>query len=225
MISVRNGRPGRARLAALGAYAPERVVTNAEIEARVDTTDEWIVSRTGIRERRFAAPEQAASDLAVVAAERILADAGVAAADLDMVIVATATPDHLFPSTAAIVADRIGARSAAAYDLLGRLLGVRLRPGAGGGAGGVGHRQDDPGGGRRGALARHRPGRPRHLHPLRRRGRRCADRLGRPRGHHRLPRIRARRRRLGRRPAQDRGGRQVAFPSRPGRPPRRAASR
>lgn len=117
MISVRNGTPGRARLAALGAYAPERVVTNAEMETIVDTTDEWIVSRTGIRERRFAAPDQASSDLGLIAAERALTAAGVDAAELDMVIVATATPDHFFPSTAALVADRLGARAAAAYDL------------------------------------------------------------------------------------------------------------
>ncbi len=117
MIAVRNGAPGRARLAALGAYAPERVVTNAEIETRVDTSDEWIVARTGIRERRFAASDQAASDLAVLAAERVLEDASVGAEALDMIIVATATPDHLFPSTAALVAERIGAGNAAAYDL------------------------------------------------------------------------------------------------------------
>jgi 3-oxoacyl-[acyl-carrier-protein] synthase III len=117
VISARNGHAGRARLAALGGYAPERVVTNEEIAGRVDTSDEWIVSRTGIRERRYAAPEQAASDLALIAAERILEAAGVEGAELDMVIVPTATPDHLFPSTAALVADRLGARNAAAYDL------------------------------------------------------------------------------------------------------------
>ncbi|HSI31035.1 MAG TPA: beta-ketoacyl-ACP synthase III [Miltoncostaeaceae bacterium] len=117
MISARNGHAGRARLAALGAYAPERVVTNEEIAGRVDTSDEWIVSRTGIRERRFAAPDQAASDLAFAASERILEAAGVEGSELDMVIVPTATPDHLFPSTAALVADRLGARNAAAYDL------------------------------------------------------------------------------------------------------------
>jgi 3-oxoacyl-[acyl-carrier-protein] synthase III len=117
VISARNGHAGRARLAALGAYAPETVVTNADIARRVDTSDEWIVSRTGIRERRFAAPDQAASDLALAAAERVLAAAGVGAADLDMVIVPTTTPDHLFPSTAALVADRLGARNAAAFDL------------------------------------------------------------------------------------------------------------
>lgn len=117
MISTRNGGAGRARLAALGGYAPEHVVTNHDIAQRVDTSDEWIVSRTGIRERRFAAPDQAASDLAFAASERILAAAGVAAAEIDMVIVPTATPDHAFPSTAVLVADRLGARNAAAYDL------------------------------------------------------------------------------------------------------------
>jgi 3-oxoacyl-[acyl-carrier-protein] synthase III len=117
VISARNGHAGRARLAALGCYAPERVVTNEEIAGRVDTSDEWIVSRTGIRERRYAAPDQAASDLALLAAERVLEAAAIEGADLDMVIVPTATPDHLFPSTAALVADRIGARNAAAYDL------------------------------------------------------------------------------------------------------------
>jgi 3-oxoacyl-[acyl-carrier-protein] synthase-3 len=123
MISVRNGRPGRARLAALGAYVPERVVTNAEMEERVDTSDAWIVARTGIRERRFAAPDQASSDLGVIAAERAIAAAGITAASVDMVIVATATPDHLFPSTAALLAHRIGARNAGAYDLLAACSG------------------------------------------------------------------------------------------------------
>lgn len=123
MISVRNGRPGRARLAALGAYVPERVVTNAEMEERVETSDAWIVARTGIRERRFAAPDQASSDLGVIAAERALASAGVPAEAVDMVIVATATPDHLFPSTAALLAHRIGARNAGAYDLLAACSG------------------------------------------------------------------------------------------------------
>ncbi|MGI9539378.1 MAG: beta-ketoacyl-ACP synthase III [Miltoncostaeaceae bacterium] len=117
MIAVRNGSKARARLVALGAHAPERVVTNAEIETWVDTTDEWIMSRTGIRERRFVAEDEAASDLGVIAAERILEDAGLAAADVDVLIVPTASPDHIFPSTAALVADRIGAHKAAAFDL------------------------------------------------------------------------------------------------------------
>lgn len=117
MNVLRNGTSRRARLAAVGAYVPERVVTNADLERTIDTSDEWIVARTGIRERRVAAPEQAASDLAVAAAERILDTAAVAASDLDAVIVPTSTPDYLFPCTAALVAERLGARGAAAFDL------------------------------------------------------------------------------------------------------------
>jgi 3-oxoacyl-[acyl-carrier-protein] synthase-3 len=107
----------------LGAYAPERVLTNADLEAMVDTSDEWIVTRTGISERHIAAPEQAASDLALPAAREALEQAGVHPEELDLVIVATATPDMLFPATAAIVADTLGARQAAAYDLLAGCTG------------------------------------------------------------------------------------------------------
>ena len=89
----------------------------------VETSDEWIVTRTGIRERRIAAPEQAASDLALPAARQALEQAGVDAEELDLVIVATATPDMLFPATAAIVADALGAKRAAAYDLLAGCTG------------------------------------------------------------------------------------------------------
>ncbi|MGD0166951.1 MAG: beta-ketoacyl-ACP synthase III [Gaiellaceae bacterium] len=101
----------------LGYYVPERVLKNDELAQMVDTSDEWIQTRTGIRERRIAAPEQATSDLALAAAEPALADARVAASELDLVIVATITPDMLFPSTAAMVAARLGAENAAAYDL------------------------------------------------------------------------------------------------------------
>lgn len=117
MIWVRNGRPGRARLAGVAGYAPERVLTNDELAERVDTSDEWIRSRTGIRERRIAAAGQTTGDLAAAAAERVLADAAVEPSEVDMLIVATATPDAMFPSTAALVADRIGAHRAAAFDL------------------------------------------------------------------------------------------------------------
>jgi 3-oxoacyl-[acyl-carrier-protein] synthase III len=89
----------------------------------VETSDEWIVTRTGIKERRIAAPEQAASDLALPAARAALEQAGVAPEELDLVVVATATPDMLFPATAAIVADTLGARNAAAYDLLAGCTG------------------------------------------------------------------------------------------------------
>jgi 3-oxoacyl-[acyl-carrier-protein] synthase III len=110
-----NGRP--IGITGVGAYVPDRVLTNADLERMVDTSDEWIVSRTGIKERRIAEPGQAASDLALPAARRALEQAGVDAADLDLVIVATVTPDMFFPSTASLLADALGARAAAAYDL------------------------------------------------------------------------------------------------------------
>jgi 3-oxoacyl-[acyl-carrier-protein] synthase-3 len=99
------------------------VLTNRELEELVDTSDEWITTRTGIRERRIAAPEQAASDLGLPAARQAIAEAGIAPEDIDLVIVATATPDMLFPATAAILADELGATNAAAYDLLAGCTG------------------------------------------------------------------------------------------------------
>lgn len=104
-------------IAGIGHYLPERVLTNAEMERLVDTTDEWIVTRTGIRERRIAAPEQASSDLAIEAAREAMAQAGVTAQDLDLIIVGTATPDMLFPATACVLQDRLGAKRAGAFDL------------------------------------------------------------------------------------------------------------
>lgn len=117
MIAVRNGHRARARMVGLGAHVPERIVTNRDIAEHVDTSDEWIVERTGIRERRFVADGEAASDLGVIAARRILDDAGLLAEEVDTLIVPTASPDHIFPSTAALVAERIGAHRAAASDL------------------------------------------------------------------------------------------------------------
>ncbi len=110
-------RPGGARFAGIGYYLPDVVLTNADFERMVDTSDEWIVTRTGIRERRIARPEQATSDLAIEAAKRALADAGVSAEEIDIIIVGTATPDMPFPSTACIIQDRLGARGAAAFDI------------------------------------------------------------------------------------------------------------
>jgi 3-oxoacyl-[acyl-carrier-protein] synthase-3 len=101
----------------LGARAPDRVVTNDELSQYVDTSDEWIRERTGIRERRIAAPEEALSDLALPAAREALEQAGVEGKDIDLVIVATVTPDMAFPSTAALLADQLGASDAGAYDL------------------------------------------------------------------------------------------------------------
>jgi 3-oxoacyl-[acyl-carrier-protein] synthase-3 len=107
----------------LGSYVPDRVLTNDDLSKLVDTSDEWITERTGIRERRIAAPEQAMSDLALPAAREALAQAGADAADIDLVIVATVTPDMMFPTTSALLADALGARDAAAYDLLAGCTG------------------------------------------------------------------------------------------------------
>lgn len=107
----------RSRIVGTGSYLPERVLTNVEIERMVETSDHWIVERTGIRERRIAAPSEATSDLAVVAATRALEAGGVRATDVDVVLVATATPDMLFPATACLVQARLGATRAFAFDL------------------------------------------------------------------------------------------------------------
>jgi 3-oxoacyl-[acyl-carrier-protein] synthase III len=101
----------------IGAYAPERVVTNDDLSELVDTSDEWIMERTGIRERRIAAEEQALSDISLPAARQALEQAGSDGSDIDLLIVATVTPDMMFPSTSAILADQLGAMDAAAYDL------------------------------------------------------------------------------------------------------------
>jgi len=101
----------------MGCYIPEKVVTNYDLEKLVDTNNDWIVERTGIKERHIAAPEDATSDLAVRAANLAIADAGLTPDDIDLVIVATETPDTKFPSTACLVQDKIGAKHAAAFDL------------------------------------------------------------------------------------------------------------
>ncbi len=116
MIAKVNGqRP--VSITGFGCYAPERVLTNDELSTMVDTSDEWIMERTGIRERRVAAPDQALSDLCLPAARDALEQAGVAARDIDLIVVATVTPDMAFPSTGALLADALGAPDAAAYDL------------------------------------------------------------------------------------------------------------
>ena len=109
----------RAGILGVGSFVPPQVVTNDDLAKRVDTSDEWIRSRTGIRARRIAAPEVATSDLALAAASAALGDAGLAPSDLDLIIVATSTPDHpgSFPSTATVVQQRLGARQAAAFDM------------------------------------------------------------------------------------------------------------
>jgi 3-oxoacyl-[acyl-carrier-protein] synthase III len=117
VLAVMNGKRPRARLASIGAYSPDRVLSNQDLMEMVDTTDEWIVSRTGIKERRMAAPEQAASDLGIIAVQRALDAAGIGAEDVDSFICATSTGDYQFPPTAPIIALGVGAPGAAAYDL------------------------------------------------------------------------------------------------------------
>lgn len=104
-------------IAGTGSYLPERVMTNVDLESMVDTTDEWIRTRTGIRERRIAAPEEATSDMSAIAAARALEASGTAADEIDMIVVATVTPDMLFPCTACFVQDKIGARNAFCFDM------------------------------------------------------------------------------------------------------------
>jgi 3-oxoacyl-[acyl-carrier-protein] synthase-3 len=104
-------------IAGVGAYVPTRVLTNAELEKMVDTTDEWITTRTGIKERRIAAKDEFTSDLAAKAALRAMKAAGVTGEQIDLIIVATITPDMVFPSTACLVQQKIGARRVAAFDL------------------------------------------------------------------------------------------------------------
>ena len=116
MIGVaKDGLP--VTITGLGCKVPDRVVSNDELSQYVETSDEWIRERTGIRERRIAAPEEALSDLALPAARKALEQAGLEGKDIDLLIVATVTPDMAFPSTAAILADQLGAVDAAAYDL------------------------------------------------------------------------------------------------------------
>jgi 3-oxoacyl-[acyl-carrier-protein] synthase-3 len=101
----------------VGSYLPERTLTNAELAQLVDTSDEWIVQRTGIRERHIAAKDEKTSDLAINAAKAALANAGMSAADIDLVVVATSTPDLTFPSTATTVQAALGITRGAAFDL------------------------------------------------------------------------------------------------------------
>jgi 3-oxoacyl-[acyl-carrier-protein] synthase III len=118
MIGTVDENGMRVGITGVGAYVPDKVLTNADLERMVETDDEWIVERTGIRERRIAADSQAASDLAVPACRQALERAGLSGEEIDYVVVATATPDMLFPATSCIVADELGASNAAAYDLL-----------------------------------------------------------------------------------------------------------
>jgi len=105
------------RIIGTGSYLPEKVLTNKDLEKIVDTSDEWIVSRTGIKERRICSDKEAASDLGIKAGQRALEDANVKVQDVDLLIVATITPDMFFPSTACIIQTELGIKNAAVFDL------------------------------------------------------------------------------------------------------------
>jgi 3-oxoacyl-[acyl-carrier-protein] synthase-3 len=107
----------RAQVAGCGAYLPERILTNEELSKRLETSDEWIRQRTGIAERRVAADGELTSDLAVAAARRALKHAGMNGSDLDLIVLATATPDHTFPATATKVQAQLGMNRGAAFDI------------------------------------------------------------------------------------------------------------
>jgi len=111
--------PVRAKISALGIYVPPRLLTNKDLESMVDTSDQWILERVGIRERHIADKGVASSDLAVEAARKALAERGIEAGEVDAIIVATVTPDMLFPCTACIVQHKLGAKSVWGFDLNG----------------------------------------------------------------------------------------------------------
>ena len=116
-LKLRPAAAVRAKITAVGSYVPPRVLTNGDLEAMVATNDQWIVERTGIRERHLVEPGVATSDLAVVAAQRCLAARGVDASEVEAIIVGTVTPDMFFPATACLVQDRLGAKGAWGFDL------------------------------------------------------------------------------------------------------------
>ncbi len=107
----------RATITGVAMYVPERILTNADLEKMVDTNDEWIVSRTGIKERHIAAPDEATSDMGIKAVQRLLKQTKIDPAEIDAIIVATVTPDMMFPATAALIQHAIGAKNAWGYDL------------------------------------------------------------------------------------------------------------
>jgi 3-oxoacyl-[acyl-carrier-protein] synthase-3 len=112
-----------AKITSVGCHVPPRILTNDELSAMVETTDQWIVERTGIRERHIADPSTATSDMALEAAKEALAQNGVPASELDAILVCTVTPDMMFPATACLVQDRLGAGAAWGFDILAACSG------------------------------------------------------------------------------------------------------
>ena len=116
-LTLRPRVPVRAKISALGTWTPPRLLTNADLEKMVDTSDEWITTRVGIKERHIVEPGMATSHMAVEAARRCLAERGIDPAEVELIIVATVTPDMLFPATACLVQDHLGAKGAWGFDL------------------------------------------------------------------------------------------------------------
>src|SRR5262245_54591522 len=116
-------RPSSVRIPGWGSYVPEQVPTNADLEKLVDTSDEWIRIRTGIRERRVAAPHETAASMAAIAAKRAIAVAGLAPDDIDLILLGTLTPDYWMPATAVLVKEAIGNTRAVAYDVMAACSG------------------------------------------------------------------------------------------------------
>ncbi len=107
----------RSRIISTGSYLPDRVLLNVDLAVQVDTSDEWIVERTGIRQRHIAAADEFTSDLGTAAARRALANAGLAASDIDLIVVATATPDQTFPAVATVIQYKLGMEGGVAFDV------------------------------------------------------------------------------------------------------------
>ena len=171
----------RIGITGLGTNVPARVMTNDDMARLVDTSDEWIQERTGIKERRFAAQEEALSDIALPAVREALAEAGADASEIDLIICATVTPDMLFPTTSALMADTLGMKSAAAYDLLAGCTGFMYGDLAGLRHARVGPLEEGRRRRRRPALEDPRLGRPLDPRHLRRRRGRGRDGAGRRR--------------------------------------------
>ena len=122
-LTVRPPVPARAKISALGTWTPPRLLTNADLEKMVETSDEWITTRVGIKERHIVEPGMATSHMAVEAARRCLTERGLSPAEVEVIIVGTVTPDMLFPSTCCLVQDRLGAKGAWGFDLVAACSG------------------------------------------------------------------------------------------------------
>ncbi len=207
----------RAAITALGTHVPERVMTNADLEKIVDTSDEWIRTRTGIEKRHVVEPGTPTSAIAALAAQDALRRRGIGAEELDLIIVATVTPDMLFPATACLVQDRIGAKKAWGFDVSAACSGFVYALTVGAQFVETGrHTEGDGDRRRRDDVDPRLPG-PHDLHPLRRR--RGGGDPGAARGRHRHPRLLARGGRLrGLLPEHAGGGQPAPGEPRDGRP-------